>query len=105
MLKMKIFRLGTTNGDKKLGTIIIFLKKIIGWLEDIYNNGKENSKVQCHHIRSNPLIIWLTLRETCVQVYIRFWNFNIYDLDAAGNLWSLTYILINCQCLSIIGLS
>jgi hypothetical protein len=28
MLKMEIFRLRTTNGDKKLGTIIIFLKKI-----------------------------------------------------------------------------
>jgi hypothetical protein len=28
MLKMKFFRLGTTNGDKRLGTIIIFLKKI-----------------------------------------------------------------------------
>jgi hypothetical protein len=24
MLKMKIFRLGTTNGDKRLGMIIIF---------------------------------------------------------------------------------
>jgi hypothetical protein len=27
MLKMEIFRLGTTNGDKRLGTIIIFQKK------------------------------------------------------------------------------
>jgi hypothetical protein len=28
MLKIEIFRLGTTNGDKRLGMIIIFLKKI-----------------------------------------------------------------------------
>jgi hypothetical protein len=32
MLKMEIFRLGTTNGDKRLGMIIIFLN-IYTWRE------------------------------------------------------------------------